>query len=272
MNACPRVLKVVLRTPAHQGECLELRPGRFVEFVSQCNGQRLSRPFILIRHLPIDQNLARRPWVIRLLTRTAMPISNHAELLTAAGTIVALFAFIQAVLEFVDSNAIRRYEKFHEMSRHFDDNDRIQNVVTWLNRPGEKGTSGIHHGERPTIADKEKFACFMEEIYYMMNSNIVRDEVALYTYGYYVKMTLRDPDFYKEIKKSAPYAVASRGELEDFCRSFRIDRPDWSNYIEFVRISWLFDPLKPGFANSQEGWTGRLGFWRVRRRSSAYFY
>jgi hypothetical protein len=41
-------------------------------------------------------------------------MESIANLLTAGGTIVALFALVQAVLEFIDANAIRRYEKFHE--------------------------------------------------------------------------------------------------------------------------------------------------------------
>lgn len=195
-----------------------------------------------------------------------------AELLTAAGTLVALLALLQAVLEFVDSNAIRRYEKFHEMSRRFDDNLYIQRVIAWLHRPDKSIAWCSEDLPGLTMPEKEKFACFMEEIYYMMNSNIVRDEVALYTYGYYVKLTLADPHFYRGLKKCPPYAIESRGDLEAFCRTFKEDCPGWSNYIDFAKISWCFDPLKPAALQAQAGWFGRFGFWRIYRRRSAYFY
>jgi|GEM_PF-495701 len=201
-------------------------------------------------------------------------MESIANLLTAAGTIVALLALVQAVLEFIDANAIRRYEKFYEMSRRFDENDKIQKVITWLHRPNKDTPRCSDEIQGLTMADKESFAGFMEEIYYMMNSNIIRDEVALYTYGYYAKLTLTDPLFYRDIKKSGPYTVgaSSRQELETFCKGLRNDCPNWVNYTEFCRISWTFDPLKPAAHQNQAGWFGRFGFWRMQRRRSAYFY
>src|SRR5262245_44060100 len=107
-----------------------------------------------------------------------MTLEDAKNLFTIIGTIVAIFVFGKGILEFMHANAIRRYEKFHQMSVRFDDNPVIQKVCTLLNSVQTTSDS-------PTKQEKEVFICFLEEIYFMMKSNVMKQDLALYTFGYY---------------------------------------------------------------------------------------
>jgi hypothetical protein len=101
-------------------------------------------------------------------------MEDAKAIFTIVSTIIALLVFGKGVLEFVRANAIRRYEKFHEMSIRFDENADIQKICTLL------------HGARrsirpPTKQEREVFICFLEEIYFMMKSGIMKRDLALYT-------------------------------------------------------------------------------------------
>jgi len=93
-------------------------------------------------------------------------------------------------MELIHSNAIRRYEKFHEMSVRFDDNKDIQRVCAVLH-PTSESTQTL------TKQNKEVFICFLEEIYFMMSSGIMKRDLARYTFGYYGKMALDSEEFWQ---------------------------------------------------------------------------
>jgi hypothetical protein len=129
------------------------------------------------------------------------------NLFAAAATIIGLFAFGKGVVEFIKSNAIRRYEKFHEMSVRFDENPKIQLVCKLLH-----GVNNSIH--TVTTQDKEVFICFLEEIYFMMNSRIMKQDLALYTFGYYGKLALRSEEFWHGLNRLEP----SYMHFLSFCR------------------------------------------------------
>ena len=145
-----------------------------------------------------------------------MNLESTKVLITIVSTIIALFVFIKGVIEFVHLNAIRRYEKFHEMSVRFDDNDDIQDVCAVL------------HGTKPAAAvtkqQKEVFICFLEEIYFMMNRptwiisrRIMNRDLALYTFGHYGNMAFDSKQFWHDLNKYEPFYV----HFLEFCRLAR---------------------------------------------------
>lgn len=141
-------------------------------------------------------------------------------LVTIAGTVIALLAFIKGVIEFVHLNAIRRYEKFHQMSVRFDANDDIQDVCDVL------------HGAKPadsvTKQQKEVFICFIEEIYFMMMSrswmtsrSIMNRDLALYTFGHYGQLALDSERFWLGLNKKEPFYT----HFLTFCNLAKSYRP-----------------------------------------------
>jgi hypothetical protein len=88
-----------------------------------------------------------------------IPLKDVVEIVTA---LVATLVFLLGLLKFRDAIAIRRYEKFHQMSVRFDDDESIQAVCELLNADTA--------GESVTKQQKEVFICFLEEVSFMVAS------------------------------------------------------------------------------------------------------
>jgi len=128
------------------------------------------------------------------------------SLFTAATVATGLFVFFKGVVEFVRSNAMRRYEKFQQMSERFDKTEGIQRVCNLLH--------GVSNSTDPaTSQDKEVFICFMEEIYFMVNSKIMKKRLALYTFGYYAGKAGDSEQFWQGLDRNKPFYVHFR----EFC-------------------------------------------------------
>lgn len=129
------------------------------------------------------------------------------DLVTMASAIIAVLVFGKGVWEYVHANAIRRYEKFHEMSVRFDKNNSIQKVCTLLHGANDVSAA-------PTKQEKEVFICFLEEIYFMMKSKIMKQDLALYAFGHYGRMALDSEQFWQGLSKNEPFYT----HFLDFCK------------------------------------------------------
>jgi hypothetical protein len=129
-------------------------------------------------------------------------------------TVVAVLALVKGVIEFVRLNAIRRYEKFHEMSVRFDENADIQKVCTVL-----EGSDNVEGALR--MHEKEVFICFLEEIYFMMNSGIMKRDLALYTFGYYGRLAVESTEFCQGLSRGEAFHT----QFLEFCSLAKAFRP-----------------------------------------------
>ena len=143
-------------------------------------------------------------------------MAEAKDLFTMAGTIIALFVFGKGVWEFVQANAIRRYEKFHQMSVRFDESESIQKVCNLLNTDGVVDPSKL-----PNKQDKEVFICFLEEVYFMIKSGIMKQDLALHTFGYYGGKAIDNGQFWDGLPNNEPFYV----HFVDFCRLAKSYRP-----------------------------------------------
>jgi hypothetical protein len=131
----------------------------------------------------------------------------------AIGGLIGILAFVKGILEFVELNRIRRYEKFHEMSKRFDENESIQKVCELL----QDSSSTIS----VTKQEKEVFICFLEEIYFMIMSGIMKKEIALYTFGYYAREAMHNQRFWHALDSGEEYYTV----FHKFCRMVSIFEP-----------------------------------------------
>lgn len=137
------------------------------------------------------------------------------DIFTVIGGIIGLLVFGKGLLEFMHANAIRRYEKFHQMSVRFDGNPAIQKVCTLFH--GTQATP-----DAPTRQEKEVFICFLEEVYFMMKSKIMKRTLALYTFGYYAQMALNNAQFWQGLDKNEPFY----SQFLRFCELAEQHRPE----------------------------------------------
>lgn len=145
------------------------------------------------------------------------------NIFTVVSTVIGLAAFIKGVVELMHSNAIRRYEKFHEMSVRFDESTEIQKVC------------GLLHGSNSstdsvTVQEREVFICFMEEVFFMVNSGLMKLELALYSFGYYARLALDNPQFWQALNRDEGFYV----HFVRFCTLARQYRPANSDKSSLV--------------------------------------
>jgi hypothetical protein len=133
--------------------------------------------------------------------------AEGAPVIALIGLIVAIATFVKAVIEYVRQTTIKKFEKFQEMSRRFDDNADIQRIVLLLR-------SGSEELREMEVSRKEVFICFFEEISYMVNSKIMRPSVAFYSFGFYAYLCVDNERFWSNISCDEPFYRV----FVDFCR------------------------------------------------------
>ena len=150
---------------------------------------------------------------------------SFKDFVSILGGVAALLVAVKGLFEFAHANAIRRYEKFHQMSARFDENPDIQKVCALLHgveAPVTVPTPGETIAPKPvTIQQKEVFICFMEEIAFMVNSKLMKMELALYAFGYYARLAIDNPAFWVGLEKGNIF---------------------YARFIEFSVLAKKFDP------------------------------
>jgi hypothetical protein len=112
--------------------------------------------------------------------------------------IVALSTFASGVLEFARQGRQRRAENLVNMRRRFLETPQYREILDMLqgNDPGIAECS---------IQERRNFVGFLEEIALMVNSRLIKLEVAQYMFGYYVLLVARNDLFWKGLRHGDVY-------------------------------------------------------------------
>jgi hypothetical protein len=115
------------------------------------------------------------------------------DLATIVGVIIALFAFIKGVLEYAKQGAQKRAEQFLEMRNRFKKNESFRDICALLEHDDPK-LQDIEFKE------KRDFLGFFEELALVVNSGLIRREIAHYMFGYYAIKCWRSENFWINAK------------------------------------------------------------------------
>lgn len=112
--------------------------------------------------------------------------------------IVALGTFLSGVIEFVRQGRQRRAENLVNMRRRFLETPQYREILDMLQSrdPAISSTS---------IQERRNFVGFLEEIGLMVNSRLIRPQVAQYMFGYYVLLVARNEPFWVGLDRSDVY-------------------------------------------------------------------
>jgi len=139
-----------------------------------------------------------------------MQLVDIVQIATITGVIFAVFTFIKGIIEYTKQGSQKRAEHFYIMRKKLKENDVFKNMCALLEKDNEELLD-------VKFADKRDFLGFFEEIALMMNSKIIRKEVAHYMFGYYaIRCWKYGDDFWKsnecdnEFKKRDPYWILFR--------------------------------------------------------------
>ena len=110
-----------------------------------------------------------------------MTLSDAKDLAEIAGVVVAVITLMKGVYEYTKQAAQNRAEHFIQMRDRY---DGFLDVCTLLE---QDGGSGPAHEElcRLPFDKKRDFLGFYEEIALMMQSGLIKKQVAHYMFGYY---------------------------------------------------------------------------------------
>ena len=127
-----------------------------------------------------------------------MELSFLKDIAIFVGALIGLITFIKGVWEYSRNNAMKRAEYFATLQRE------LHELVS-TTRLGEL----LEH-ESPEVAtvsydDKLRFLGFFEKVALMLNSGLVRKEVAHYMFAYYAILSYNNPLFWQNMDKNSYY-------------------------------------------------------------------
>lgn len=137
-----------------------------------------------------------------------------------AGSLVALFTFGTAVLEYVRQGRQTRAQQFIQLHRRFRENHKFARLIDLL------------EGDDPQLAaeplaDRREFLAFFEELAIMVNSRLIRVELAHYVFGYYVGLCGRSRHLWAGLNREDTFWTLFNDfevHLRGMTSSFRFER------------------------------------------------
>src|SRR2546423_15449630 len=106
-----------------------------------------------------------------------MTLKDMLTLIVAGvGTAVALMTLIKALLEYVQQGRQKRADQFFELKRRLKDNAGFKRIAGQMRQADFA---------KVTFEDKRDFLGLVEEVALVVNSGLIKLEVAHYMFGYY---------------------------------------------------------------------------------------
>ena len=114
------------------------------------------------------------------------------------GGVLALTTFFSGIFEYIRQGHQHRASNFVQMRRRFLEDPLFREILNLLalNSPAITDTP---------IQDRRNFVGFLEEVALMVNSGLIRKEVAHYMFGYYVLLTDRCDSFWDGLDRDSQY-------------------------------------------------------------------
>jgi len=125
------------------------------------------------------------------------------DVATVVGVVVASITLIMGIVEFVRQGTQKRAEHFIEMKKRFKENERFREISALLENDDPKLASEPYKNKRDYLG-------FFEEIALMVNSGLIKVEVAYYMFGYYAIKCWKSDNFWKIKNKSGKSQYINR--------------------------------------------------------------
>lgn len=125
-------------------------------------------------------------------------LSLSKDIAIVVGSVIALVTFFSGVLEYARQGHQQRAQHFVQMRRRFLETPAYREILDLL-------ASDDPRLRDVSIQEKRNFVGFLEEVALMVNSRIIRREVAHYMFGYYVLLCQRSENFWIGLDKQSVY-------------------------------------------------------------------
>jgi hypothetical protein len=140
-------------------------------------------------------------------------LSFAKDIAIILGGIIALFTFINGLLEYKRQGSQKRVEHFVTLRRRLKENPSFKEICSLLS------------DNSPLLAeydaqDKRDFLGLMEEVAMLTNSGLIRREVAHYMFGSYAVMCQESEFFWHNVDKDDIYWTL----FHEFARSMKLEQ------------------------------------------------
>lgn len=129
---------------------------------------------------------------------TPNPLDFWKDLAIILAGVVALITFFFGVLEFVRQGRQHNASNFVQMRRRFLETETFRHILNLL------ATDSPELEDLP-IQDRRNFIGFFEEVALMVNSKMIRAEVAHYMFGYSVGLADRSKHLWIDLDRQSIY-------------------------------------------------------------------
>ncbi|MBC8066645.1 MAG: hypothetical protein H7Y17_17575 [Chlorobia bacterium] len=122
--------------------------------------------------------------------------------------VVGFTTFMTAILEYVRQGRQHRAQNFVQMRRRFLETPQYRKILDLL-------AVDDPNLEAESVQEKRNFIGFLEEVALMVNSKLIRREVAHYMFGYYVLLAAKSEHFWAGLDKDSQYWTVFRQFAEE---------------------------------------------------------
>ena len=116
---------------------------------------------------------------------------------------IAFITLWQGLFQYTRQNHAQRANQFIQMRRRFLEEKSFQEILTLIHdKCPEIG--------KKSIQDRRNLVGYFEEVALMVNSGLIRPEVAHYMFGYYVLLIDDCEDFWQDLDRKGDYWAVFR--------------------------------------------------------------
>lgn len=147
-------------------------------------------------------------------------LSLLKDIATIIGGLIAVAALIKGVIEYSRQITIKRAEYFLNMRRQLKENQILKELCDLIEMNDSKLLT-------IPLRDKLHLTGFFEEIALMMNSGLIRKDVAHYMFGYYALRCWESYPFWQGLNRDAVYWALLRDfveQMKEIERDFKFSR------------------------------------------------
>lgn len=113
---------------------------------------------------------------------------------------VGIFTLIKGLREYSMQGAQKRVDLFLEMRKRFKENADFKKMIILIATDNDELTT-------IDLREKYNYLGFFDEIAIMVNSGLIRKEVALYTFGYDVLQCWYSKKFWSNVRRDSLYWI-----------------------------------------------------------------
>ncbi len=120
------------------------------------------------------------------------------NIILLVGGIVGLLALIKGVIEYSRNNAMKRAEYFSELHKQLNEVVVLSQICKYLD------TNSLYL-TKLGYAKKYHFLSFFETVALMVNTGLLKKDLAHYMFSYYAIRCYESKNFWADMNKNSPY-------------------------------------------------------------------